>query len=105
MKKILVLIFSLVALVGRANAYEECITKVTQIQPHKTNGIVWFKFADGTEIHADETSSGLERNMSVALAALMADKNLRVLLNDGQSCGLNAYENWSYIVAISDQWQ
>ena len=44
--------------------------------------------------------SGIDRNFSVALGALMANKKVRILLNNGQNCGVNNHENWKYIVAF-----
>ena len=82
-------------------AYVYCQTTVSSIHPHKDNGIVYFKFTDGTAIEGNEIQSGLHRNMSVALAALMANKEVRVALNDGEQCGSNRYEQWTYIVAIN----
>jgi hypothetical protein len=87
---------------SNAYSYVECETYVTMIQPHKTNGIVYFKFEDGTAIQANENDSGLNRNMSVALAAIMAKKKVRIYLNDGELCGSNRHDKWSYIAAINN---
>ena len=91
---------SLLMVSPAANAYVYCLTKVTEIYPHKTNGIVYFKFADGTAIHAVSSDAGMERNFAVALAALMADRPVKIALNDGQQCGWNNQEHWTYIIAI-----
>lgn len=87
---------------GQSYSYVYCTTKVTEIHPHKSNGIVYFKFMDGTAIQGTESDSGLERNMSVALSAMMADRPVKIALNDGEECGSNRYEKWSYIVALSN---
>ena len=91
---------SLLLAAPSANAYVYCLTKVTDIQPHKTNGIVYFKFANGSVIHAENNDAGMERNFAVALAALMADRPVKIALNDGQQCGWNNQEHWTYIIAI-----
>jgi hypothetical protein len=83
-----------------AHAYVYCETKVTEIYPHISNGHVYFKFSDGTSIQETSDKDGLDRNMSVALSALMAGKSVKVALNDGGTCGVNNATNWSYIVAI-----
>ena len=41
-------------------AYIYCQTKVSSIHAHKDNGIVYFKFTDGTAIEGNETQSGLQ---------------------------------------------
>jgi len=87
--------------ISDAHAYVVCQTKVKEIYPNKTTGIVYFKFEDGTAIQATDNDTGLERNFAVALAALMADKEVRISLNDGEQCGSNRYGNWSYITAFS----
>ena len=81
-------------------AYVYCETKVSEIWPHKSSGTVFFKFSDGTDIQMTESDSGLDEIMSVVLAALHADKKVKIALNDGESCGSNRHEKWSYIVAI-----
>ena len=73
---------------------------MSSIHPHISNGIVYFKFQDGTAIEGNEAQSGLQRNMSVALSALIANQEVRVALNDGEQCGSNRYDRWTYIVAI-----
>ncbi len=87
--------------ISDAHAYVVCQTKVKEIYPNRTSGVVFFRFEDGTAIQASESDSGLERNFAVALAALMADKEVRISLHDGEQCGSNRYYNWSYITAFS----
>ena len=82
-------------------AYVYCQTTVSSIHAHKDNGVVYFKFTDGTAVEGNETNSGLQRNMAIALSALTANKEVRVALNDGEQCGSNRYEQWTYIVAIN----
>ncbi len=92
----------LILLAGSSNAYVYCVTKVKEIHPNKTTGIVYFKFQDGTAIQGTENDAGIEWNLSVALSSLMADRNVKIALNDGETCGSNRYEKWSYIVALSN---
>ncbi|SMF41612.1 hypothetical protein SAMN02745866_02715 [Alteromonadaceae bacterium Bs31] len=96
--------FTFIALVYGANvqAYVYCETKVSEIWPHKSSGTVYFKFTDGTAIQMTESDSGLDETMSVVLAALHADREVKIALNDGEACGSNRYEKWSYVVAISN---
>jgi len=97
------LIFRVHFLVSKnASAYVYCQTEVSEIQPHISNGIVYFKFKDGTAIEGNETQSGLQRNMAVALAALASKKQVKVALNDGEQCGSNRYDRWTYIIAIEN---
>lgn len=83
-----------------AHAYVYCITEVKEIQPHKDNGFVYFKFADGTAVHATGDNEGRERNFAIALAALIAGRPVKVALNDGQTCGVNNFTDWSYLMAL-----
>jgi len=77
-----------------------CEAHVKEIQPHNKNGVVWFELTDGTKVVGNTDHPGLDRNLSVALAALVADKKVKILLDDGESCGVNSQDKWSYIVAF-----
>jgi len=92
--------FAILALTVSFNSYSyvECEANVKEILPNINAG-VWIELTDGTKVYAAPDKPGLDRNMSVALAAMMADKKVRILLLDGESCGVNSHENWKYVVA------
>ena len=79
-------------------SYVNCEANVKEIHPNISGGI-WITLTDGTKVYGSEGKPGLDRNMSVALAAMMADKQVRIVLLDGESCGVNSHENWKYVVA------
>ena len=92
-------LFALTAL--NVHAYVECEGYVKEILPHVTSGVVWIELMDGTKVRGNPDDKGLDRNVSMALVAMMANKKVRILLNDGQSCFVNSHENWSYIVSFN----
>jgi len=91
----------LLGLSSTAQAYVYCEDYVAEILPNINDGMVWFELEDGTKIKALDGSPGLQNNLSVALSALMANKKVRVALNDGQSCGVNSQTNWTYIITFN----
>ncbi len=87
---------SLWSVVG--SAYEYCDAHVQEISVNVHDGTTWIELADNTKLKGTAEDIGLDENISIALAAQMADKKVKAVLNDGESCGTNALENWTYLI-------
>jgi hypothetical protein len=102
MRRFLVLAAALLGLVASEASwsYVYCTTTVDEIHPNKNTGLVYFKFSDGTDIQIAATSAGYDQSFAIVLTAIATNRQVKIALNDGYACGVNNYENWTYIIAI-----
>jgi hypothetical protein len=103
MRKIaLIVLISSLSLSFHATA-EECTVTVSKIMSNK-NGIVWFETLNSNnnllKFWGDSEDLGINRSMSLALAAMAAGKNMIVITEDNTPCTGNIGKSWNYVVAI-----
>lgn len=75
----------LLMMTSTAHSYVFCQTKVKEIYPNRTTGIVYFKFQDGTAIQSDESDSGCLETLQSHLPRSWLIRKFALLLTSARS--------------------
>jgi len=100
MKKILLIscFISTIGTFSTVHAGEWCgPTKVKSVEANK-DGLIWFKFVNGTQFSSTEAGQGLKNVMAIALSAYASNSDVKIYLNTPAECQADGNAtSWEYL--------